>query len=88
MVKIDVGHGFFPKTITINRSDTIVWNNEENMRPRIVLVSRDDLFKNQLIQYPGRFQYQFDREGKYTFVLAEYPSYKEYQNTTGTVNVI
>ena len=87
MIKIDVGHGFFPDSITINKSDIIVWNNEENVRPRIVLVSKDGLFKNQLLQYPGRFQYQFDQKGKYTFVLAEYPSYKEYQNATGSVIV-
>ena len=86
-IKIDVGHGFYPDSITINRSDIIVWNNEENVRPRIVLVSKDGLFKNQLLQYPGRFQYQFDQKGKYTFVLAEYPSYKEYQNATGSVIV-
>jgi len=87
MIKIDVGHGFFPDSITINRSDIIVWNNEENVRTRIVLASKNGLFENQLLQYPGRYQYQFDREGKYTFFLAEYPSYKEYQNAIGSVIV-
>ncbi len=86
-IKIDVGHGFYPEVITINKSDTITWNNEENQRPRIVLVSKDSLFEKQLMLYPGRYQYQFKQEGKYTFVLAEYPSYKEYQNATGTVIV-
>lgn len=86
IIKMDSGHGFYPDSITINRSDTIVWINEENVRPRIVLASKDGLFKNQLLQYPGRYQYQFDQKGNYTFVLAEYP-YKEYQNTTGIVNV-
>lgn len=87
LIKIDVGHGFFPDSITINRSDIVVWNNEENQRPRIVLVSKDGLFKNQLLQYPGRFQYQFNQQGNYTFVLAEYPSYKEYRNASGSVIV-
>ncbi|MFZ3167012.1 MAG: hypothetical protein WA130_05310 [Candidatus Methanoperedens sp.] len=85
--KIDVAHGFYPQVITINKSDTITWNNEENQRTRLVLVSNDGLFEKQLMLYPGRYQYQFKQEGKYTFVLAEYPSYKEYQNTTGTVIV-
>ncbi|MDL5503454.1 MAG: hypothetical protein QSU88_09585, partial [Candidatus Methanoperedens sp.] len=73
---MDVGHGFYPEVITINKSDTITWNNEENQRTRIVLVSRESLFEKQLLLYPGRYQYQFKQEGKYTFVLAEYPSYK------------
>jgi hypothetical protein len=87
IIKMDAGHGFFPDSIIINKSDIIVWNNEENMRTRIVLASKDGLFKNQLLQYPGRFQYQFNQQGNYTFVLAEYPSYKEYQNATGSVIV-
>ncbi|CAG0983253.1 hypothetical protein METP3_02207 [Methanosarcinales archaeon] len=86
-IKFDVGHGFYPQVITINKSDTITWNNEENQRTRIVLVSNDGLFEKQLMLYPGRYQYQFKQEGKYTFILAEYPSYKVYQNTTGTVIV-
>jgi plastocyanin len=77
-VKIDAGHGFFPDPITINISDTIVWNNEGNVRPRVVLVSRDGLFENQLIQNLGRYQYQFNKLGKYTFTLAEYGTNKEY----------
>ncbi|CAG0967959.1 hypothetical protein METP2_01217 [Methanosarcinales archaeon] len=85
--KIDVAHGFYPQVITINKSDTITWNNEENQRTRIVLVSKDGLFEKKLMLYPERYQYQFKQEGKYTFVLAEYPSYKEYKNATGTVIV-
>jgi hypothetical protein len=87
MVKVDVGHGYFPDPIIINVSDTIVWNNEENVRPRVVLVSRDGLFEKQPLQYPGRYQYQFNRSGKYTFALAEYGTYKEYPNATGSVIV-
>ncbi len=86
-IKIDVAHGFYPQVITINKSDTITWNNEENQRTRIVLVSKDGLFEKKLMLYPERYQYQFKQEGKYTFVLAEYPSYKEYKNATGTVIV-
>jgi len=87
MVKIDVGHGFFPDPIMINISDTIVWNNVENVRPRVVLESKDRLFENQLLQEYGRYQYQFNRSGKYTFALAEYGTYKEYPNATGIVIV-
>lgn len=86
-IKIDVGHGFYPGVITINKSDTITWNNEENQRPRLVLVSKEGLFEKQLLLYPGRYQYQFKNEGRFKFALAEYPSYKEYQNATGTVIV-
>lgn len=86
-VRIDVSHGFYPDSITINRSDSIIWSNQENQRPRIVLVSKDDLFEKQLLQYPGRFQYQFNKEGKYSFAIAEYPSDKEYRNATGSVIV-
>jgi len=87
MVKMDVGHGFFPDTITINISDTIVWNNVENVRPRVVLASRDGLFEKQLLQEYGRYQYQFNKSGKYIFALAEYGTYKEYPNATGSVIV-
>jgi len=86
-VKIDVSHGFFPDPITINISDTVVWNNVENVRPRVVLVSKDELFVRQLMQYPERYQYQFNKSGKFTFVLAEYGTYKEYPNATGSVIV-
>jgi len=86
-VKMDTSHGFFPDPLTINISDTIIWNNGENGRPRVVLVSRDGLFQRQLMQYPGRYQYQFNRSGKYTFVLEEYGTYKEYPNATGSVTV-
>jgi len=86
-VKMDVGHGFFPDAITINISDTIVWNNLENMRPRVVLVSREGLFEKQSLQNYDRYQYQFNRSGKYTFALVEYGTNKEYPNATGSVIV-
>jgi plastocyanin len=86
-VKMDVGHGFFPDLITINLSDTIIWNNVENVRPRVVFISRDRLFENQSMQEYGRYQYQFNKSGKYTFALAEFGTYKEYPNATGSVIV-
>ena len=87
MVKIDVGHGFFPNPITINISDTIVWNNVENVRPRIFFVSKDGLFEKQLLQNYDRYQYQFNKSGKYTFALVEDGTNKEYPNATGSVIV-
>lgn len=78
IVKMSVGYGFFPDTITINMSDTIIWINDEGVRPRVVLVSRDGLFNNQFLQNPGRYEYQFNKSGKYTFNLAEYGTNKEY----------
>lgn len=86
-VKMDVGHGFFPDPIMINISDTIVWNNVENMRPRVLLVSKDGLFEERLLQEYERYQYQFNISGEYTFVLAEYGTSKEYPNATGIVIV-
>jgi len=86
-VKMEVSHGFFPDPITINISDTIIWNNVENLRPRVLLVTRDGLFEKQLLQNYDRYQYQFNRSGKYTFALAEYGTNKEYPNATGSVIV-
>lgn len=95
-VKIDTGHGFVPLIkvadradigyIVINRQDTIIWTDEENQRDRIYLVSKDGLFENRRMQYMDRFSYQFNSSGTYTFVLAEYPSLREY-NATGRVVV-
>ncbi|MFA4957967.1 MAG: hypothetical protein WC556_13445 [Candidatus Methanoperedens sp.] len=87
-VKIDVSHGFIPDPITINISDTIIWTNVENLRLRVVLVSSNGLFEKQLLQESDRYQYQFNKSGKYTFALAEYNSTnKEYPNATGSVIV-
>lgn len=91
-VKMDVSHGFIPGLIIINRSDSILWNNEENQRPRVALVSRDGLFKNKLMEYSDKYQYQFNQSGNYTFVLAEYNpinrTFNEYANAIGSVIVI
>ena len=86
-IRVDVSHGFYPEVITINKSDTIIWSNEENQRPRVVLVSKNTLFEKQLMQYPDRFQYQFNRQGNYSFVLAEFPTNIEYQKAKGNVIV-
>lgn len=87
-IRIDVSHGFYPDVITINKSDTIIWSNEENQRPRVVLVSKNSLFEKQLMQYPDKFQFQFNRQGNYSFVLAEFPTNIEYQKAKGIVIVI
>lgn len=87
-VKIDVGHGFNPAVMNINRSDTVIWSNEELQRTRIVLVSKEGLFENKTTdETKSRIFYQFNQSGTYNFVLAEYPSLKEYPNTTGKVIV-
>lgn len=90
-VKMDVTHGFVPEAIIINRSDIILWNNEENQRPRVVLISKDGLFENKRMEYSEKFPYQFNYSGNYTFVLAEYNpvnrTLNEYPNATGTVIV-
>jgi len=86
-IRVDVSHGFYPDVITINKSDTITWSNEENLRPRVVLVSKNNLFEKKLLQYPDKFQYQFNRQGNFSFVLAEYPTNNEYQNAKGNVIV-
>lgn len=90
-VKMDVTHGFNPKVLTITRSDTVIWNNEENQRPRVALISREGLFKDRLMEYPDRYQYQFNQSGNYTFALAEYDpinrTFNEYLNAAGNVVV-
>ncbi|VVB86811.1 Uncharacterised protein [uncultured archaeon] len=86
-VKMDVGHGFNPEVISINRSDTVVWSNEELQRTRIVLVSKEGLFENKITEYAKKTSYQFNQSGTYNFVLAAYPSLKEYPNATGKVIV-
>ena len=86
-VKLDVAHGFNPPVISINRSDTIVWSNEEQQRTRIVLVSREGLFENKTTEYAKKIFYQFNQSGTYNFILAAYPSLKEYPNATGRVIV-
>jgi plastocyanin len=86
-IKFDVPHGFNPPVKTINKSDTIIWNNDENQRPRVVLVSRDGLFENRRMEYPEKYQYQFNKPGSYIFVLAEYPSLNEYPNATNEIIV-
>lgn len=90
-VKMDVTHGFNPKVVIINASDTILWNNEENQRPRVGLISKDGLFKNKLMEYSDKYQYRFNQSGNYTFVLAEYnpvnQTFNEYPNATGNVVV-
>ena len=86
-VKMDVEHGFNPSVININKSDTIVWSNEEQQRTRIVLISKEGLFENTTTDYTKKIIYQFNQSGTYNFVLAESPSLKEYTNTTGEVIV-
>ena len=90
-VKIDVTHGFSPNVVVINNSDTVLWSNEENQRPRVGLISKDGLFKNKLMEYSDKYQYQFNQSGNYTFVLAEYDpikrTFNEYPNATGNVVV-
>lgn len=90
-VKMDVTHGFNPKVLTINRSDTVFWDNEETQRPRVVLISKNGLFENKIMQAATRFSYQFNQSGNYTFALAEYNpannTINEYPNDTGSVIV-
>jgi plastocyanin len=91
-VKMDVSHGFIPVISNINRSDTVIWINQEDQRPRIVLLSKDGLFQDQLMKYNGdRFSYQFNQSGNYTFALAAYDpanhNANEYPNIRGYVSV-
>jgi hypothetical protein len=85
-VKFDVS-GFYPPDMTINKSDTIIWNDDENQRTRVVLVSKDGLFENRRMEYYDRYQYRFNQSGRYIFVLAEYPSLNEYPNATNEIIV-
>lgn len=86
-VTFDVSHGFNPPIKTINKSDTIIWNNYENQRTRVVLVSKDGLFENRRMEYSDKYSYRFNQSGSYIFVLAEYPSLNEYPNATNEIIV-
>ena len=80
-------NGFYPDVISINKSDTIIWTNVENQRPRVVLLSKDGLFENQVLIEGIRFEYKFFHKGNYSFVLAEHPSLIEYPKAKGNVIV-
>lgn len=90
-VKLDVTHGFSPRFVIINTSDIVLWNNEENQRPRVGLISKDNLFKDRLMEHSDKYQYQFNQSGNYTFALADYDpvahTFNEYPNDTGNVIV-
>jgi hypothetical protein len=86
-VRIDVANGFVPEEVTINKSDIVQWNDQENQRTRIVLTSKDKLFEGKILQDPDRFSYQFNNSGNYIFVLEEYPTLKIFPNATGKVIV-
>ncbi len=86
-IKMDVTHGFNPAIMSINQSDIVIWNDDENQRTRVVLISKEGLFENQHMEYSDKFQYKFDQSGKYTFALAEYPSLNEYPDAVGQVIV-
>jgi plastocyanin len=85
-IRMDI-NGFYPNVISINKSDTIIWANVEDQRPRVVLLSKDGLFKNQVLLESNRFEYRFLKKGNYSFVLAEHPSLIEYQKAKGNVIV-
>lgn len=86
-VKIDVGHGFNPKVVNINRSDSVKWINEESQRTRVYFISKDNLFEKQLMVYTNQFSFQFNQSGDFTFALAEVPSMIEYPDAAGIVRV-
>jgi plastocyanin len=86
-IKITVSQGFQPDVITIRESDIIVWNNEENQRTRVVLISKDGLFENKIMQYTDKYYYQFNRSGNYSFVLAEHNTLNEYPKAAFNVVV-
>ncbi len=80
-------NGFYPNVISINKSETIIWTNVEGQRPRVVLISKDGLFQNQVLIESDRFEYRFLKKGNYSFSLAENPSLIEYKKAKGNVTV-
>jgi len=85
-IRMDV-NGFYPNIISINKSDSIIWTNVENLRVRVVLVSKEGLFENKILIENNRFEYQFNQQGNYSFVLAENPTLIEYPKAKGNVTV-
>jgi hypothetical protein len=86
-IKISISHGFIPDVITISKSEIIVWNNEEDQRKRVVLISKDGLFENKILQYSDKYYYQFNSSGNYGFVLTENNTLIEYPKATCNVIV-
>lgn len=86
-VRMDTSHGFNPRIMIINVSESIIWINEESQRTRVYFISKDNLFEKKLMQNTDRFSFQFNISGNYSFALAEFPSMNEYPNTTGIVIV-
>ena len=86
-VRMDTSHGFNPRVMIINVSESIIWINDERQRTRVYFISNDNLFEKKLMQNTDRFLFRFNMSGNYSFALAEFPSMNEYPNATGIVIV-
>ena len=69
-VKIDKDRGFMDasqKNLKIRLGDEIAWTNDNSYR--ITLISKEGLFKDEVIDYGYRMNYVFKKEGMFNFDL-------------------
>lgn len=80
-------NGFYPNFTIINVTDTVVWSNLEFKRPRVIFISKENLFEKKYMIDGSRYEYRFDKKGNYLFVLAQDITSIEYPNAKGTIVV-
>lgn len=62
---------FSPKTIKIEKGDTITWVNLKKPKGPSLLVSEDGLWEDTTLYYRKAFSYTFEEAGTYTFSLKD-----------------
>ncbi len=79
-VTIDTRRGFSPYNVSIKIGDSVMWVNKDMLERKTTIVSKEGLF-TKLVDFEKRFEYSFNKSGKYTFYLKENPK------INGTVDV-
>ncbi|MDO9517147.1 MAG: hypothetical protein Q7J10_03755 [Methanosarcinaceae archaeon] len=62
-----------PKPFEINRGDTIVWNNFQDPKRYLTIVSEDGLWENTTLGYRQTLVYTFNNSGTYNFSVIGQP---------------
>ncbi|NJD78755.1 MAG: hypothetical protein FIB08_16960 [Candidatus Methanoperedens sp.] len=79
-IMIDIRRGFSPQNVSIKIGDSIIWVNNDMIETKFTIVNQEGLF-TKMLDYEKRFEYSFNKSGKYTFYLKENPKIR------GTVDV-
>ncbi len=81
---------FQNNTLNIYKGDKIIWVNEESSEKRFTIISGQKLWKNESGILGGRdkqFSYVFNKTGKYTVYLKEYPGLKSQRIIVRLLNI-